>query len=578
MDWQTLVANLMTAERTPETSWKGQQNSNTTKMSTVDTMNTDLLALQTAAKALNSDSVFGARSATVSDSTVGSATAQADTLMGDYKFQVSSLATESTLVGAANVGSGISATSDVSGVTVSTMNLTNTPTAGTFTVNGKQIVVTATESLKDVLDAISTATSGAVTASYTPSTTTSGITTGDTISLTSSGTITLGSGSDTSNFLSALKLYSNGTPSVTSTSALGVVSTGSTLANANFKLPISNVDSSGNGTFSINNTAIAFNVNTDTVQGLMSRINSSDAGVTMTYDPTIDQFSLVNNSTGSLGISTSETSGGLLAAMGLSGSSTLSLGADAKVQVNGGPILTSNSNTFDSTVTGITGLSFTATSLGSSTTTVASDTTNAASLINNFISSYNGLQSFISSQSNSSTDTNGKVSAGILASDRDVGTFASSLQSLVFNSIPGLTGTINSLDRIGIGFSSMTNILTITDQTKLTNALQTNPSGVSALFNTPSTGLVAQLNAFVTKTDDATTGFVAAEKTSLTALNASLQSQIDALETKVNNTNTQMTNEYIAMETAISQIQTETQTLTSYFGSSSTSTSSSKTS
>ena len=123
----------------------------------------------------------------------------------------------------------------------------------------------------------------------------------------------------------------------------------------------------------------------------------------------------------------------------------------------------------------------------------------------------------------------------------------------------------------------MANILTVTDQAKLTNALQTNPGGVSDLFNSPN-GLTAQMNNFVTNVNDPTIGLVATETNNLNTQNNNLQSQIDALEIQVNNANTQMTNEYIAMESAVSNIQTETQTLNAYCGPTSSSSSSSSTS
>jgi len=572
LDWQTLVANLMTAERMPENTWKTQQSTNSSKISLITTINSDLTSLQTAAQALN-NSAFGATSSTLSDTTIGTATSAPNTLTGQYNFQVNTLATTSDLLGASNVGAPISSSSNVSGVTVSTMSLTNPPTPGIFTVNGQQITVTSTESLQDVFAAIATATGNSVTARYNPA---SG-STGDTVTLTSSSPITLGSPADTSNILSALKLYGNGTGSVSSTAALGVVSPNSTIANANLAQAITNTDSSGNGTFSINGVSINYNVNTDTMQTLMARVNNSTAGVTMNYDNTTDQFSLTSNLTGSLGISVNETSGGLLSAMGLVSGSTFTAGINAQVQVNGGPVLTSNSNTFDQTVTGIKGLSLTAVATGSTNVTVATDTSNTSTLVNSFISAYNILQSFIGSQSSSTTDSTGAVTAGPLASDHDISDFSSSLQNMIFNAVPGLTGTIQSLDNIGIGFSNVDDILTVTDQSKLTAALQTNPTGVSALFNSTN-GLTAQLNKFVTNVNDPTIGLVATETNSLNAQNSSLQDQINALETQVNNANTQMTNEYIAMESAISQIQTETQTLNAYFGTSTSSSSSSSSS
>lgn len=566
LDWQTLVSNLMTAERTPETAWKAQQSANTTKITSLNQIKTDLTALQTAAQALNDDSVFGARSATLANTGSGwIASAAANTVAGQYTFQVQHVATQAQRVGSADVGAPISTSSIVSAVTVPMMNLTIPPTPGIFTVNGVQIVVNSTDSLQDIFTKIANATQQAVTASYDSGT--------DTVSLKSSGEIVLGSSADTSNLLTALKLYSNGGNTVTSTSSLGVVNTGAAIANANLKGAITDVDSSGNGSFSINGVSINFNVNNDSLQAVMDRINNSAAGVTINYDKISDQFSLTSKTTGDVNLSVSEASGGLLEALGLNSTSSLVRGTNAQVQVNNGPLITSTSNTFDQSVTGINGLSVTAASTGTQTVTVGNDTSNATSKINDFITAYNALQSFIDSQAASSTDSTGKVSKGDLAGDRDITDFSSSLRQMMFNAIPGLSGTIQRLDSIGIGFTGTSSVLSVNDSSKLDTALRNNPADVANLFNSQPNGLVAQINAFVARTTSST-GLIATETNNLTDANKSLTDQINSLEKQVTNDQTRLTSEFTAMEAALSRMQTETQTLNAYFGTNSGSSSS----
>src|SRR5215813_11698532 len=209
LDWQSLIAQLIAAERVPETTLQAQQAVDQQKIDAFGTINTDLLALQTAAQALGDNSVFLGRSATISDPS-WAVTASPGAALGQHTFNVLSLATKAQVTGATDAGSGISATNDVSGVTLETMNVSTPITAGTFTVNGSQVTVATTDSLQDVFDRISTATGGAVTASYDPTT--------DTVSLNSGSEIILGSANDTSNFLSAMKLYNNGTGTITSSS------------------------------------------------------------------------------------------------------------------------------------------------------------------------------------------------------------------------------------------------------------------------------------------------------------------------------------------------------------------------
>src|SRR5262249_51293004 len=117
LDWQSLIAQLIAAERVPETALQAQQAVDQQKISAFGTINTDLLALQTAIQALGDDNVFLGRTATVSDPS-WSVTAGPGAPLGQHTFNVLSLATKAQITGAGDVGGGISSTSDVSGVTL----------------------------------------------------------------------------------------------------------------------------------------------------------------------------------------------------------------------------------------------------------------------------------------------------------------------------------------------------------------------------------------------------------------------------------------------------------------------------
>jgi flagellar hook-associated protein 2 len=441
------------------------------------------------------------------------------------------------------------------------MNVTTPITAGTFTVNGSQVTIATTDSLQDVFDKISTATGGAVTSTYDPST--------DTVSLNSGGEIILGSANDTSNFLSVMKLFNNGTGTITSANRLGVVSTSAALVNAHLRQPITGVDSDGNGSFVINGVTISFNVNTDSIQGILTKVNQSGAGVTASYDPTSDKFVLANNSDGNIGLSVSEGSGGLLEAMGLNSTGTLVRGQNASVQVDGGAALTSTSNTFDASLTGLQGLTVTAASTGSQTVTVTSDTSDAETKIQAFIDAYNTLQGYIDSQT-LTTSTATTVTPSLLSGDRDVTDMASSLRAIVFNSIPGLTGTIQRLDDMGIGFSGTGSQLQILDQSKLDSALQDTPDQVQQLFNGPG-GLVSQLNTFVINTTG-TSGMVQAETSRYTADSDAIDDQIAAMERRITMDQDRLTAEFVAFEQAQALIQQQLAAFQNTFGGSSSTT------
>jgi flagellar hook-associated protein 2 len=360
-----------------------------------------------------------------------------------------------------------------------------------------------------------------------------------------------------------MKLYNNGTGAITSTSQLGVVNTTAALANAHLQQSIGGVDGDGNGSFVINGVTISFNVNADSVQGILTKINQSGAGVTASYDTASDKFVLTNNADGDIGLSISEAAGGLLEAMGLNSTGTLVRGQNASVQVDGGPTLTSTSNSFDASLTGLQGLSVTAASTGSQTVTVTSDTSDTETKIQAFIDAYNTLQSYIDSQTLiTSTDTT--VTPSLLSGDHDVTDMASSLREIVFNSVPGLTGTIQRLDDMGIGFTGTSSQLEILDQTKLDSALQNNPDQVQQLFNGTG-GLVSQLNDFVINTTG-TSGLVQAETSRYTADSDAIDDQIAAMERRITQDQDRLTAEFVAFEAAQSLIQQQLAAFQNTFG------------
>jgi flagellar hook-associated protein 2 len=431
-------------------------------------------------------------------------------------------------------------------------------------VDGAQVTIAQSDSLQDVFTKIATATGNAVTASYNPTT--------DEIQLSSSSAITLGAANDTSNFLSATALYNNGTGAISSANPLGSVNLNSTIASAGLKLPITDVDSSGNGTFSINGVSVAFNVNTDTLSTILGRINNAGAGVTASFNGANGQFTLTNNSTGDTGIAVSESSGGLLQAMGLNSTSTFTRGSNAVFSINGNGPFTSSTNSLDASVDGIAGLTINATTTGTQTVTVGNDTSGVNTQINNLINAYNTVQAYIDSQTAITTNSDGSISTSILSGNHDITDMSTNLQNLMFNSISGLTGGITSLDSIGIGFTGTSPLLSVLDSSKLANAIANNPDQVTALFTSYPNGLAAQIDSFVTNATGPN-GVIATETTDLTQQSSAITTQISTLESQLTQEQQQLTTEFTNMEQAESQYQSEMTTINSILGTGSSSSS-----
>jgi flagellar hook-associated protein 2 len=561
-DWQTFVDTIIEIDRAPIKKLQSEQDLNSDKIEALGLIKTNLADLQAATKALSASSLFAGRTAT--SSTSGSnwtLTAASGATAGAYSFNVTQLATSSSRNGTGDISSPISATADVSGVTLATMATAPAITAGTFTVNGATVTIALTDSLQDVFGKISTATGGAVTASYNQGT--------DKISFSAATEIVLGGANDTSNFLAATQLANNGTGTITSTNSLGAANTTATLANARLKSAITAVDGTGAGSFNINGVAIAYNVNTDSLSSIISRINSSNANVTASYDTAADRMVLTNKTTGDIGFGLSEAPGGFLDAVGLSMTSVgaaTTRGKNALFSINGGATLSSTSNTLSSATTGITGLTVKAGSTGSQTITVASDTATMKTAIQTFVDKYNVVQSFIDLQTKI-TVKNGTLTTSTLSGTRDVDQWASNLRTKAFAAVSGLTGTITRLADLGIDFNSTSRLLNVKDSGKLQSALETKTADVEAFFNTATTGFASKMDAFLnTLTGSAgATSAVSSMSDRLLNNNASIDKQIAQIERQLESEKARLTAGFQAMQAAQSNAQSIIKTLQNSF-------------
>jgi flagellar hook-associated protein 2 len=572
INWTSIVNEMLTAEAAPETQMNTEETADENKKTAYQTIGTDLTTLNTDATTLSNPSFFDSRTTSVSDPSVASATAASGTALGNYTFNVTHLASDSVQVGS-TASAPLSPTSDADSLVLSSAGFATPVTAGTFTVNGQTITVSTSDTLQDVFNNIYAATengphgvAGAVTGSYIPLTDTDGKTSGDEIELSSSYPITLGSDTDTSNFLQAAELYNNGTDTVTSAAALGGVNLSNTLEDAKTSTTI-NDGGSGNGEFLINGVPIYFDASTDTVTDVLDRINNSAAGVTATYDSANNCFELTDTSPGDVGISLQDVSGNFLAATGLSGG-TLQAGKNLEYSINNGGTLTSQSNTIDAGSSGITGLSVTALGQGTTTISVGSDTSTISSAISSFVTDYNAVQNYISSQTTSTTSSTGTVTPGLFTGNMDVENIAFTLRQMVDATPSGGTTGVENLNDLGIKSNGNDNTLSLPDTTTLDSALTNNLSAVQNLFTNSTTGLATTLGSYLTGVTGST-GVLASDESNMTTEAKSMAASISTLQAKIANEQTTLDNEFAAMETAINSLNTDKQFLNDYFNSSS---------
>jgi flagellar hook-associated protein 2 len=562
IDWTAIVNEMLTEQAAPETQMNTQETAFDNQNTGYQTIGSDLATLQTDATTLGNPSFFGSRTANVADSSIASATAASGTPLGNYTFTVGTLASDSVQTGS-KASAPLAPTSDVSSLVLSSAGFSTPVTAGTFTVNGQTITISTSDTLQSVfnqINSVTTAAGDAVTASYD----TDGPT--DEITLSSAKPITLGSDTDTSNFLQVAQLYNNGQTTVTSTGALGGINLNDTLNDANFSVPIT-ADGSGNGQFLINGVAINYNTSTDTVSDVLNEINNSSAGVTATYDAANNQFQLTDTNTGDVGITLQDVTGNFLAASGLSGG-TLQAGSNLTYSINNGGTLTSQSNTIDAGSAGVTGLSITALGEGTTTISVGSDTSTISSAINSFVSDYNAVQNFIASQTASTTSTTGAVTSGMFTGNMDVENMAFTLRQLVDATPPGGTTGVENLTDLGIASNGTDNTLSASNTAALDSALTNNLSAVQNLFTNPTSGLATTLNSYIS-TVTAPNGVLPTDESNATKEAKAEATSITTLQAKISANQTELDNQFAAMETAIESINTDKQFLNDYFSGSS---------
>jgi flagellar hook-associated protein 2 len=555
-DWNSMVDQLTDLERLPQKRLLLQQSALFEKKNTYSSLSTELTVFKGKLEGLATGDIFDQRSVGNSDDTVALATVDSGALQGTYDINVTQLSTASSQVGSLDVGSELYNNNNVNGLTLSSAPFSTAVTDGYFTVNNTQITVSSSDSLGSVLTAIENAIGNSATAEYNQTT--------DKIEIDGRGTtVVFGSSTDTSNFLQVAELYNNGTDTVSSANKLGRINTSVVLDDSNFDTAVSD-GGSGAGSFKINGVSISFDTSVDSLENVMDRINASSAGVIATYDSTNDRLQLINKSTGDLGVSMSDETGNFLAASGLS-SGTLSRGNNMQFSINGGGTLTSFGNTADESLTGVNGLQLTALKTGSTTITIDSDHTAIQKGITDLIDQYNKVQTFIDTHAGSSTDSDGKVQAGVLFGESEVQTISSQLRSLITGQVASLSAGLNEVNDVGVTTSGYSDSISLSDSGALNDALVGDLDKVKTLFQDSTDGIAVKLLAFVeSQLDDE--GVLSDRMDNLNNQATDIDDQVERLEGFVQMRRQAMIDSFVAMESAQQKINQQMQFIQSRFG------------
>ncbi|MBI1842898.1 MAG: flagellar filament capping protein FliD, partial [Verrucomicrobia bacterium] len=233
---------------------------------------------------------------------------------------------------------------------------------------------------------------------------------------------------------------------------------------------------------------------------------------------------------------------------------------------DGADVLTSQSNTIDESSSGVVGLSLSVLKAGTVTVQVGADTAKIKQAIVDFVAEFNKSHGLIDNYTASSTDKTGKVTAAILAGDRDAFDLSGALRSLGNGKVTGLSGTISLLSDLGYASNSTDNSLALSDSTALDTALSGNLAAVKDFFTQSTTGFASRAYDFLKKTADLD-GTLDAKQKVLGKQVTDIDDQVADQERFVQTNRSAMIDRFVAMETAQAHINQQLQLLNQKFGS-----------
>jgi flagellar hook-associated protein 2 len=344
------------------------------------------------------------------------------------------------------------------------------------------------------------------------------------------------------------------------------------------------------GQFTINGQTIAYS-GTDTFASIMSKVNTSSAGVVMSYDSVADKVKFISKTTGSAStINISGDTGNLIANLNLN--TTSAAGGDAHVFVDG---IESFRPTNSFTLDGVT-YSLNKATASDIAVNVQQDTDALFNTIKDFVSQYNDTIGLIvqrnnevkikgydpltddqklNMKDNDITLWETKAKSGLLQNDSILSNAYTNLRSNFSSTVNNLQTSYNALSQIGIttvsfsgnGYNPDNAGKIQLDEAKLKDALSQDPSGVMSLFtNHPANGsqsdtgiaqrMYDQINDSITKLNQKagrSGGSPVDRSTTLGNQMYNLELQIDLFKSKLSSKEDNYYKKFTAMDNAIAK-------------------------
>lgn len=480
LNTSSMITALTNAQNQEVSHYQSQETTMDSQLSAWQSINADLLSLQTQASNLTNSTAFNSATATPGDTTIVSANAQAGATQGNHTLDVTQLAQAQKVM-----TQSFSGASTPLGIT------------GSFTLNGQTIQVTSSDTLSSLISKINGGNTG-VTASIVNTGSGSAVMT---LTANNSGSANAISASDSggSTVLESLGLLPTKNPTTTIRDSITPAGGGSGAGSIGFSSASQNIgtllgSTSGtapSGTVTINGVQVSINLNTMSLTDVANAINQAGiSGVTAqvvalpTSNGTTGAGSLqqlqITGASGAITSSSFSDSNGVLSALGITqtGFANQVAGAqDAQFSLDGVQ-MTRSSNTVNDALTGV---SLTLLSKGSTTVDVTQNTSDVVGSITNFVSAYNQVVTDINNQFQFTPPAGGADSTSSSTSPPLFGSFAlTEIKNELSNAL-NINANGTSLGNIGITTNSDGTLSVNTS--KLTIALQSNPTQVSGLFS-----------------------------------------------------------------------------------------------
>lgn len=546
-----------------------------TALSTLESSYQNLLSsIETFTKALSTSSVFNQKASTSSDTAVGvsvSSSASAQSI----KVEVLNLATATSAQSKYTVASYVDSSTSVSNIKEGVVS------EGYFSVyvdGVKQKIQVGTDETNDTLGEIVESMNSltGVTASISAD--------GKlTIAGENGSKVTVGSSSDTSNFVNVMGLVDEDlTGTYTSNNSIYDTDTSAKLTETSFRNSLGEAVQVKTGTFTIGDKE--FEVTADkTLDSLVDEINSSNAGVSAYWDASAGKMVLTSNDQGAVNINIEAGTSNFTDVMGLTSSTwdeetgemlttslvedTQALGTNAKVKINGTTI-TSASNTVTSDISGLTGVTLTLNkqTTEAATVSVTQDTSKVETAITSVV---NALNTVIA-QTDKATGT-----SGYLYGETILNSLRNTLRTTATASVDGGDEGYTTLANIGIttgaigtGVDANTNQLQV-NTTKLQEALKNDPDAVKKLLlgdsATSTKGVLTKLEKSLNNALDEASGFFTTKEKSFEKQIGRMEDKSDRLTVGLEDYQKQLEAKFYAMDQLISSLQNSASIFDSYF-------------